>query len=47
MPGLRVAVASARERRYGHPHQETELILRKFRVPLLRTEDWGNIHFWQ
>lgn len=47
MPNLRMAVASARERRYGHPHRETALILRKFRVPLLRTEDWGNLHFWQ
>ncbi len=46
MPLLKMAVASARRRRYGHPHEEVKIILRDYRVPLLNTEDWGNIHFW-
>lgn len=43
--GLKMAVASARFRRYGHPHMETLELLQRFRVPLLRTEDWGTIVF--
>jgi competence protein ComEC len=43
LPRLRGAIASARRARYGHPHREVELRLRKFRVPLLKIEDWNNI----
>ncbi len=43
MPNLKMAVASARRRRYGHPHNETQVVLRDHLVPLLSTEDWGNI----
>jgi len=46
LPHLKAAVASARRKRYGHPHSEVERALRNFRVPLLTTEDWGNIIFW-
>lgn len=43
MPHLRMAVASARFKRYGHPHAEVVQLLRDYRVPLLSTEDWGNV----
>lgn len=46
MPRLQMAIASARRRRYGHPHEEVQLLLRAFKVPLLNTEDWGHIHIW-
>jgi len=45
LPGLKLAVASARRSRYGHPHPEVVARLRKFKIPLLRTEDWGNLWF--
>lgn len=40
---LKLGIASARKYRYGHPHKETILRMKKFRHPLLSTEDWGNI----
>ena len=40
---IRMAIASARFARYGHPHAKVEKSLQKKRVPLLRTEDWGTI----
>lgn len=46
LPQLRLALASARRRRYGHPHPETVELLRQFKVPVLSTEDWGNIVIW-
>lgn len=45
MPGLKWAVASARKLRYGHPHREVVEALKKEKVPLLKTEDWGHLHF--
>jgi competence protein ComEC len=45
LPHLKQAVSSARWRRYHHPHPEVAARLSKARVPLLRTEDWGNIWF--
>lgn len=45
LPHLKQAVSSARWRRYHHPHPEVAARLAKARVPLLRTEDWGNIWF--
>lgn len=45
LPNLKIAVASARFRRYGHPHQETLFRLKKNKTPILRTEDWGSIWF--
>ena len=44
MRNLKMAVSSARWRRYSHPPPETVARLKKARVPLLRTEDWG--HIW-
>lgn len=42
---LKMAIASARFAKYHHPHFLTLNRLQKFRVPVLKTEDWGNIHF--
>lgn len=44
LTGVRLAIASARFRRYGHPHPRVERDLSKKQIPLLRTEDWGSIH---
>lgn len=40
---LRLSISSARWARYKHPHSSIEIRLRKAKIPLLRTEDWGNI----
>ena len=45
LPHLRWAVASARKIRYGHPHPEVVARLREHHIPLLKTEDWGSLHF--
>lgn len=45
LSGLQVAVASARYRRYGHPHPRVLADLRLRRIPVLRTEDWGSLRF--
>lgn len=44
LPNLKMAIASARKSRYGHPHQEVLNRLKKFGIACLRTEYWGNIH---
>lgn len=44
-PKIEMAIVSARKAKYGHPHLETVLLLKQFGIPLLKTEDWGNIHF--
>ena len=43
LPSLKLAIASARIKKYGHPHIEVVERLRRHSVPILRTEDWGNI----
>lgn len=45
LPKLKTAVASARFARYGHPHAEIHRRLKHYHVPLLKTEDWGNLWF--
>jgi competence protein ComEC len=45
LPHLKQAVSSARWRRYHHPHPEVAARLVKALIPMLRTEDWGNIWF--
>jgi len=45
LKNLRWAVSSARQRKYGHPHREVIERLEKVKVPLLKTEDWGHLHF--
>lgn len=47
LPHLHQAVASARWARYHHPHAEVILRMKKYKIPLLRTEDWGHIWFEQ
>jgi competence protein ComEC len=44
LPKLRMAIASARYSRYGHPHRRVIQDLEDFKIPLLRTEEWGTIH---
>lgn len=43
MPALRMAIASARKKRYGHPHALVVQRLRRHGIALLRTEVWGSI----
>ncbi len=43
MPALRLSIVSARWARHKHPHPRVLALLKKYRVPVLRTEDWGNI----
>ncbi|RYZ84818.1 MAG: hydrolase [Proteobacteria bacterium] len=45
IPNLKIAIASARFKKYGHPHVEVTERLRRHNVPVLKTEDWGNIWF--
>jgi competence protein ComEC len=42
---LRMTVASARFKKYKHPHPETVLRVQKRHVALLKTEDWGHLIF--
>lgn len=43
LPQLKMTIASARQARYKHPHPEVIWALQQRKIPLLRTEDWGNI----
>ena len=45
LPNLKMAVASARRKKYGHPHLQTVETLKQRNIPLLKTESWGNLHF--
>ena len=45
LPSLYFAIASARFLKYKHPHHDTLKRLYSFNIPLLKTEDWGNIWF--
>lgn len=45
LPFARMAVASSRKAKYGHPHREVIERLRSAGIALLRTEDWGSLHF--
>ena len=45
LPDVLFSVSSARYVRYRHPHIDTVMRLMEFRIPLLKTEDWGNIWF--
>jgi len=44
-PNLRLALASARAARYGHPHPKVIERLQKRKTPVLSTENWGHIFF--
>ncbi|MGE3973962.1 MAG: hydrolase [Bdellovibrionales bacterium] len=43
LPALRMSFASARHSKYGHPHEDVLLRLKEKGVPVLKTEEWGNI----
>jgi competence protein ComEC len=43
LTSVRLAIASSRHRRYGHPHMKTQNALRARAIPLLTTEEWGTI----
>lgn len=45
LPHLRMAIASARWRKYHHPHPETVALLNQHHIPVISTEDWGSIWF--
>lgn len=43
LPQLNMSIASARYKKYRHPHAETQWRLKKNKTPILLTEDWGSI----
>ena len=43
IPDLKIAVSSARRKRYGHPHPSTVQKLRKSKALFLNVEDFGHI----
>ncbi len=45
LPRVKFSIASARYAKYRHPHQETLMRLSDYNIPILKTEDWGNIWF--
>lgn len=45
IPDLKLAISSARYERYKHPHPEVLYRLKRHHIPILKTEDWGNIWF--
>lgn len=45
LPRIRMAIASCRFAKYGHPHAEVMARLKKRGIALLKTEDWGSLHF--
>jgi len=45
IPKLKMAIASARFQKYGHPHDEVVQRLAEHHVALLSTEDWGHLIF--
>jgi competence protein ComEC len=45
LPELKMAIASARWKKYHHPHFQIQSRLKEHGIPLLRTEEWGNLWF--
>ncbi|MEY4616101.1 MAG: hypothetical protein RJB66_1061 [Pseudomonadota bacterium] len=45
LPSLKQCIASSREKKYGHPHRDVRIRVKTV-CGLLRTEDWGHIHFY-
>lgn len=43
LKNLKMAIVQSRKSKFNHPHPETVTRLKKYYVPLIRTEDWGNI----
>lgn len=44
LPQLSQCIASSREKKYGHPHRDVRLRIKKF-CSLVRTEDWNHLHY--
>ena len=45
LPNLKIAFASARKKKYGHPHSTVIHRLQKRGVPVMSTEHWNHIKF--
>ena len=43
LPDLKLAIASARNRKYGHPHPNVLQRLQAYGIASIRTENWGNL----
>ena len=43
LPQLQLGISSSRFARYGHPHVQVVRRFKEFKIPLIRTEDWGDI----
>ncbi len=46
LPNLIQCIASARFKKYGHPHSEVRTRVKNF-CSLILTEDWNHIHFFE
>lgn len=46
LPNLKLSITSSRFAKYGHPHKEPLKRLSYFHIPVIKTEDWGNIWFF-
>jgi competence protein ComEC len=43
LKNLRMVIVSAEKKKYGHPHNETVEKLRRARIPMIKTEDFGSV----
>lgn len=43
LPNLQMTIVQSQLSKYGHPHQKIVNRLKTKKIPLLRTEEWGNI----
>lgn len=41
LASLKMAIVQSRKSKFNHPHKETVQKLKKYRIPLIKTEDWG------
>lgn len=42
LPQIKMAIVQSRMAKFNHPHKEVLKRLKTHRVPLIKTEDWGN-----
>jgi competence protein ComEC len=45
LPKMKMAIVSARRKKYRHPHHEVVELFKKNKTPLLLTEKWGHLMF--
>lgn len=45
LPDVKLALASSRFKKYRHPHPLVVERLNKYKIPILKTEDWGHLYF--